>query len=109
MTQEMKAMIELVKKSSKEVESMTKADKMFEELGWKKTNNPGLLENVFDDYYSEQDTVYEYYHDGKLTCRLYFSDGQIGNLYPKGYCDEHHYKVYLAIHEKIKELGWITE
>lgn len=86
---------------------MSKADKMFEELGFTKVDDPSLLENTFSDYYSEQDTVYEYYHNDKLTCRIYFIDGNIGSNYPKGYGDEHHFTVYLAIYEKMKELRWI--
>ena len=88
---------------------MSKADRMFEELGFNKVDNPSLLSNVFDDYYSECDTVYEYYCGEELTCRLYFINKSIGNHYPKGYCDEHSYEVYIAIHEKMKELGWLND
>lgn len=89
---------------------MSKADKMLRDEGWEKVANPEELEPIFVDYYSKKDSVYEMYieYSGgkKLTCRLYF----IGKVYGFSYKDvsiELSIKEHLAIHEKLKELGWI--
>ena len=86
---------------------MSKSDKMFEELGYIKTPNPTELEPVFNDYYSEGDCVYEYYNESRLTCRIYFVDKSYGYAIPDDRGIENNMETHLAIHEKLKELGWI--
>lgn len=83
------------------------ADKMFEELGYIKVSNPEELEPYFDDYYSEGDTVYEYYNESRLTCRIYFIGKVYGYSIPDDIAIENDIELHLAINEKMKELGWI--
>lgn len=70
---------------SKQQAIMTKADKMFEELGYKK---------IVEDKYR---TVYDYYGIGIL----------FKNLSKEVLIDGMNVREHLAIHEKMKELGWI--
>ena len=81
---------------------------MFEELGYIKVAHPEKLEPIFNDYYSEGDSVYDYYHGSRLTCRVYFIDKTYGYSTPDGIGVENDMKEHLAIHEKLKELGWLS-
>ena len=43
------------------------AKEMFESIGWKKVKKPAELEPIFNDFYSNNDIVYEFYHEGDWT------------------------------------------
>ena len=90
---------------------MKTAKEMFEELGWKIVKNPQDLPPTFNDYYSEDDVVYAYYLDGEVRCRLYFIKSLGGNVYgysmPERMSLEEGASHRLAIHQQMKELGWI--
>lgn len=98
MTEEMKAMIELVNESLKEVKSMSKADKMFADLG----------------YARDDDGRYPTYRNGSITlmfdvddntytlCEYFSSQNRSASV-------STNIKLHLAIHEKMKELGWLYE
>lgn len=90
---------------------MSKADKMFEKLGFIKAKKPHELKPTFNDYYSEDDEVYEYYHEGRLTCRLYFIESSSERVYSYQHdgntCVETNMEEHLAIHQKLAEKGWI--
>ena len=78
---------------------MSKADKMFEELGYNKEY--GRIEFFNDDYIS-----FEYKDDYDYNYILFsLKDKTI-----KTQCyHELSVKEHLAIHEKMKELGWLNE
>lgn len=100
MTQEMKAMIELVNKSSKEVKPMSKADKMFEELGYEKEEN-------------EEEILYAF-KDRWVLCfgkefKEYYTHDYVGVNNFVGNAVSINVNEHLAINEKMKELGWLNE
>lgn len=78
---------------------MSKADKMFKELGYDLIESPDELEPIDNDYYRKDDVVFEFTFNGKITLRIYFVDKQIGFNYPEGYCAEisreHHHAINL--------------
>ena len=73
---------------------MSKADKMFEELGYRKSSKP------FDriKYYRDEDNVF--YFD-------YITQEFIKTGEYDGMCDDITMKELQAINEKCKELGWL--
>ena len=87
---------------------MSKANKMFKELGYIKVPNPETLDPIFNDHYSEGDIVFEYYNESRLTCRVYFMDRCYGYSMPDDIAIENDMDTHLAIHQKLKELGWIS-
>ena len=73
---------------------MSKADKMFEELGYKKMNKKQMKDFFIDDKIIECAFV------NKDKRRIWFSIKKIWNFYG---CSMQELK---AINEKVKELGW---
>lgn len=86
---------------------MSKADKMFEELGFVKTKDT-LIENVMNwvviyhdqELYGRQRKITFLDHYCYVTLRDVYDDKDI-----TGACVDK--DLHLAIHEKMKELGWI--
>jgi len=83
------------------------AKEMFENLGWKKVKNPEVLEPKFDDYYSRGDIVYEYNNESGLACRLYLINRVFGFALSNSLAVEESVEFHLALHQQMKELGWI--
>ena len=83
------------------------AQKMFESIGWKKVKKPAELEPTFNDHYSNNAIVYEFYHEGDLTCRLYFIDGLYGYAVDNLSAIEVGIKEHQAITKQMEELGWL--
>lgn len=72
---------------------MSKADKMFEELG----------------YWGMQNSYLKKYDDG-YTKQIHFTNGEYFISFPPTYNNVLiKKKEHLAIHEKMKELGWLDE
>ena len=83
------------------------AKEMFESIGWNKVKKPAELEPIFNDFYSNNDIVYEFYHEGDLTCRLYFIDGVYGYAVDNLSAIEVVPQEHQAITQQMKELKWL--
>lgn len=57
---------------------MSKAERMFNELGYIKVDEPHKLKHEFNDFYLEDDVVYEFWIGRKLSFRVYFIRGSWG-------------------------------
>lgn len=93
----MKAMIELVNKSLKEVELMSKADKMFADLGYVRDGHAVMT-----------------YRNGNITLMFDVDDNiyTLSEYFPSQYRSASvstNIKLHLAIHEKMEEMGWLNE
>ena len=94
----MKAMIELVNQALKEVKPMSKADKMFAELGYARdddgrypTYRNGSITLMFD----VDDNIY-------TLCEYFSSQNRSASVATN-------VKLHLVIHEKMREIGWLNE
>ena len=105
MTQEMKAMIELVNKSLKEVEPMSKADKMFVDLGYKDINRHERWISYQDDEKSWESKEIIFYYNKKSYMVVRNSD----DYYIRELCLPVSVEFQMAINEKMKELGCLNE
>lgn len=105
MTEEMKAMIELVNKSLKEVKSMSKADKMFAELGYKDINIHEREISYQDDKNSWESKEITFY----LNEKSYIAVQNSGDYNISELCLHVSVELQMAINEKMKELGWLYE
>ena len=105
MTQEMKAMIELVNQSSKEVEPMSKADKMFVDLGYKDINMSETAISYQDDENSWESKEIIFYYNKKSYMVVRNSD----DYYIRELCLPVSVELHTAINEKMKDLGWLNE
>ena len=75
---------------------MSKADKMFEELGYE--NIPKQSNRGYDlKYYKDDDNIYFFCFDRKII----FKSGEYDSM-----CDGITTQELQAINEKVKELGW---
>lgn len=74
---------------------MSKADKMFEDLGYKK--------EIWDDWIVFVHKK-ENYH-----VQFHLNDGIIHTPLTDWDVSRNHYTLFLAIFEKMKELGWIND
>lgn len=76
---------------------MSKADKMFEELGYERI--PKRLNQMYDiKYYKDDDNVFYF----NLERKNFLKSGEYD-----GMCDNITMQELQAINEKVKELGWI--
>ena len=92
MTEEMKAMIELVNQSLKEVKSMSKADKMLLDCGIYEIDSysPSIMTYSKKSYLG---SVLEFCEEERtVVCKIKTT-----------------LELHLGINEKMKELGWLDE
>ena len=83
------------------------AKEMFEALGYKKVDNPHELRHEFNDWYSKDDVVYEFWVGRALSFRVYFINGSWGFSADDNVGFEFEgTKLLEAILQQMKELGW---
>lgn len=75
---------------------MKTADKLFEELGYKKFNKKHDFENI--KYYKDNDNIF--YFDE--TDKSFYKSGEYDEM-----CDDITMQELQAINKKVEELGWI--
>ena len=98
---------------------LSKADKMFDELGYKKTRDNEEIETyILGDFKSDVFNEITFYLDQKTYEAFTYNYLGVTNSYyvEKGIDLETDnfnlitdIKTHLAIHEKMKELGWLDE
>ena len=89
---------------------MSKAERMFNELGYIKVDEPHKLKHEFNDFYLEDDVVYEIWIGRKLSFRVYFINGSWGFSADDNVGFEFEgTKLLEAILQQMKELGWLDE
>lgn len=84
---------------------MSKADKMFEELGYEKKHQLDIYKRIWGElfYNSENMMNISFDYEGRLVCSYIKGEDE------KEQCAYVTIQELQAINEKVKELGWLDE